>query len=43
MKKHVGKGQIKLKDEISEFDKYSTIEVNLVHNPGSKQALMKGP
>jgi len=42
MKKHVGTGQTKLKDEISEFDKYSTIEVNLVHNPGSKQALMKG-
>ena len=42
LKKHVGSGQIKLKDEISEFNKYSIIEVILIHNPGSKSALTKG-
>ena len=42
MKKHVGSGQIKFKDEITEFNKHTMIEVNLTHNPGSKHALAKG-
>ena len=42
LKKHIGSGQIKLKDEISEFNKHTMIEVALTHNPGSKNALVKG-
>ena len=42
LKKHVGSGQIKFKDEISEFNKHIMIEVALTHNPGSKNALAKG-